>query len=81
MTIHWGSLLAVFLVSLGSAVAVVVLVALAMLGLSDRTAVADGPRTTTTPRRSRLAGTAAAGACLAVAAAIVLSGLWVVVAK
>jgi hypothetical protein len=81
MTIHWDSLLAVFLVSLGSAVAVVVLVALAMLGLSNRTAVADGPRTSTPPRLSRLGGTAAAGACLAVAAAIVLSGLWVVVAK
>ena len=33
------------------------------------------------PRHSRVAGTAAAGACLAVAAAIVLSGLWVVIAK
>ena len=81
MNIHWDSLLAVFLVSMGSAVAVVVLVALAMLGLSTRTAVADGPATSPTPRRSRLAGTAAAGACLTVAAAIVLSGLWVVVAK
>ncbi len=36
MSIHWDSLLAVFVVSLGSAVAVVVLVALAMLGLSAR---------------------------------------------
>ena len=81
MNIHWDSLLAVFLVSMGSAVAVVVLVALAMLGLSARAAVADGPRTSVLPRRSRLAGTAAAGACLTVAAAIVLSGLWVVVAK
>ena len=75
MNIHWDSLLAVFLASLGSAVA------RAMLGLTTRTAVADGPATSPTPRRSRLAGTAAAGACLAVAAAIVLSGLWVVVAK
>ena len=81
MSIHWDSLLAVFVVSLGSAVAVVVLVALAMLGLSAGTAVADGPRTSTPPRRARVAGTAAAGACLAVAAAIVLFGLWVVVAK
>ena len=43
MTIHWDSLLAVFVVSLGSAVAVVVLVALAMLGLSARAVVPDGP--------------------------------------
>ena len=43
MTVHWDSLLAVFLVSLGSAVAVVVLVALALLGLSARAAVVDGP--------------------------------------
>ena len=39
MSIHWDSLLAVFVVSLGSAVAVVVLVALAMLGLSARAVV------------------------------------------
>ena len=76
MTIHWDSLLAVFVVSLGSAVAVVTLVALGLLGLSARVAVADGP-----PRspRSRVAGTAAAGASLALAAAIVLAGLWVIV--
>ena len=78
--LHWDSLLAVFVVSLGSAVAVVVLVALAMLGLSARAVVADGLRTRS-PWRSRMAGTAAAGACLTVAAAIVLSGLWVILAK
>jgi len=73
MNIHWDALLSVFLVSLGSAVAVVVLVALALVGLSARVAVADGPA------RSRIAPTAAAGACLVLAAAIVLAGLWVVV--
>jgi hypothetical protein len=73
MAIHWDALLAVFLVSLGSAVAVVLLVALGLVGLSTRVAVADGPA------RSRVAGTAAAGVCLAIAAAIVLAGLWVVV--
>jgi hypothetical protein len=82
MSIHWDSLLAVFLVSLGSAVAVVLLVALAMLGLSARAAVADAPpRTSVRPWRSRVGGTAAAGACLTVAAAIVLFGLWIVVAR
>jgi len=84
--VHWDSLLAVFVVSLGSAVAVVVLVALAMLGLSARVVVADGlatavSRTSVSRRRSRAVGTAAAGACLTVAAAIVLSGLWVILAK
>ena len=76
MTIHWDSLLAVFLVSLGSAVAVVGLVALAMLGLSARAAVADGP-----PGRSRAAGTAVAAACLAAAALIVLFGFWVIIVR
>ena len=36
MTINWASLIAVFLVSFGSTVAVVVLVAVATLGLSAR---------------------------------------------
>jgi hypothetical protein len=74
MTIHWDALLAVFAVSLGSAVAVVAFVALALLGLSARTVVADGPSA-----RSRLTGTAGAAVCLALAAAIVLVGLWVIV--
>ncbi len=44
MTVHWGSLLAVFLVSLGSAVAVVALVATALWGLSARVVAADARR-------------------------------------
>jgi len=71
--VAWNALLEVFLVSLGSAVAVVVLVGLALLGLSARAAVVDGPS------RARIVPTAAAGACLVLAAAIVLAGLWVVV--
>jgi hypothetical protein len=74
MSIHWDALLAVFVVSLTSAVAVVVLVALGLVGLSARAAVPDGPV------RSRAAGTVAAGTCLVLAAAIVLAGLWVIVA-
>ena len=72
MSIHWNALLAVFGVALGSAVTVVALIALALRGLSPAT---DGPA-----RRSRsaIAGTAA---CLALAAAIVLAGLWVMVAR
>ncbi|MDT0354065.1 hypothetical protein [Pseudonocardia charpentierae] len=78
MTVHWGSLFVVFLVSLGSAVAVVVLVALAMLGLSARAAVDDG---TAGPRRSPAAGTARAIVCVAAAAFVVLFGLWVVIGR
>jgi hypothetical protein len=37
MTIHWASLLAVFAVALGSTLAVVVLVTLALVALSTRT--------------------------------------------
>jgi hypothetical protein len=75
MSIHWDALLAVFLVSLGAAVSVVVLVALGLLGLSARAAVVEGPG------RSRAAGTVAAGTCLVLATAVVLAGLWVIVAK
>ena len=78
MSIAWGSLLVVFIVSFGSAVAVVVLVAFALVALSGRA-------TATTPD-SRPAlmtagtGTAVAGVCLAAAAAIVLYGLYIIVA-
>jgi hypothetical protein len=76
MKIHWDALLGVFAVSLGSAVTVVGLVALALLGLSVRTAAADGPSV-----RLRLTRTAGAAVCLVLATAIVLVGLWVIVAK
>ena len=72
MSIHWNALLAVFGVALGSAVTVVALMALALRGLSP---AVDGPA-----RRSRSA-TAGTAVCLALAAAIVLAGLWVIVAK
>ena len=73
MNIHWEALLSVFVVALGSAVAVVALVALALQGL--RPAAADGPA-----RRSR-AATVTTAVCLTLAAGIVLGGLWVIVAK
>jgi hypothetical protein len=78
MTIHWGSLLVVSLVSLSSTVAIVLLVSLALLGLSARTTAPEGP---TRPALSPAAGTAVAGACLAAAALIVLFGLWVLVSR
>jgi hypothetical protein len=82
MTINWASLLAVFVVSLGSTVAVVGLVTLAMLGLSARTARTAAPRVASRPPLfSPVTGTAVAGACLAAAALIVLFGLWAIVAR
>ena len=82
MSIHWDSLLAVFVVSLGSTVAVVALVTLAMLGLSarvPRVVRSDAP--TRHALFSPVSGTAVAGACLAGAAVIVLIGLWGIVAR
>jgi hypothetical protein len=82
MTISWNSLLAVFLVSLTSTVAVVLLIALAMLGLSARAPrVVRSDAQTRHPLVSASTGTAVAGACLAAAAGIVLFGLWEIVAR
>lgn len=79
MTIQWESLLAVFVVSLGSTVAVVVLVAVAMLGLSAR---ATAPREAArAPLFSPRLGTALAGACLLAVALIVLFGLWTIISR
>jgi hypothetical protein len=77
MTVHWGSLLAVFLVSLGSAVAVVALVATALWGLSARAPVVDAAA----PRLARGTGAAVAVACLAAAALVVLFGFWVIIVR
>jgi hypothetical protein len=78
MTIHWGSLLTVFAVSMSSTIAVVVLVTLALLGLSART---PPPASTQHPLFSPLAGTAVASACLTTTTAIVLFGLWTMIAR
>jgi hypothetical protein len=82
MSIHWGSLFAVFAVSLGSAVAVVGLVALGLLGLSARAprlaaCGAPAPRVLFSPA----VGTALAAVALSTAAAIVLFGLWVMIVR
>jgi hypothetical protein len=82
MTIHWENLLGVFVVSFGATVAVVALVTLALLGLSARTA---GLGPSDPPARRALfsptAGPVVAAACLVAAAAIVLLGLWAIVAR
>ena len=82
MSIHWGSLLAVFVTSLAATVTVVALVAAALFGLSARAPQlalldADPRRRSLSPR----AGTAVAAACLTGAAAIVLVGLWVMIVR
>jgi hypothetical protein len=79
MTIHGDALFAVFAASLGSAVGVVALVTIALVGLSARSAVpAPGARR---PLLSPRVGTAVAAVCLTAAAAIVLFGLWVLVVR
>jgi uncharacterized membrane protein len=77
--INWGALLAVQLVSLGATLAVVTLVAVAVLGLSARGAASTPGRHTTT--FSARSGTAVGAICLALATAIVLFGLWQIVAR
>jgi len=75
--IAWGSLGVVFVVSFGAAVAVVVLVTVALVGLSSR--VQPSSRDARPAAFSSSTGTALAAICLAAAAAIVLYGLWVIV--
>ena len=88
MTINWGSLGIVAVVSLAVGVLVVVLVSLALVGLSAREAATHGEPVSAddTPiigrgssTMSPAAGTAVAGVCLIAAAAIVLYGLYLIV--
>jgi hypothetical protein len=85
MSINWGALGVVAVVSLAVGVLVVVLVSLALVGLSARE-----PRPTISPvdeppsvgpgnRLSPAAGTATAVVCLLAAAAIVLYGFYVLI--
>ena len=90
--INWGALGVVTIVSLAAGVAIVVLVALALVGLSAREAVGtagepvaesfDGTEPVgraSGPAMSPAAGTALAVLCLLAVAAIVLYGLSLVV--
>ncbi len=76
MTIAWGSLGLVAIVSFAAAVVVVALVSFGIVGLAARAPRADGPE----PALSPSAGTAVGVLCLAGAAAIVLYGLYIIVA-
>ena len=81
MSIAWGSLLEVCVVSLAVGVTIVVLVALALVGLSARVAVpAGGPDDGAPPPVSPAVGTAVAAVCLLAATAIVGYGRWIIVA-
>ena len=77
MHIAWDSILVVFVVSFAAAVAVVVLVSYALVALSAREgAGAGGPSS-----RIGVAGnTVVAGICLTAAGAIILYGLYLIVA-
>jgi hypothetical protein len=88
MSISWGALGVVTIVSFAIGVLVVVLVSLAVVGLSARETVPDGERVSAddTPVIGRggstlspAAGTAVAVVCLLGAAAIVLYGLYIIV--
>ena len=88
MSINWGALGVVTIVSFAVGVLVVVLVSLAMVGLSAREPAQSGERASAddTPVIGRggstlspTAGTAVAVVCLLGAAAIVLYGLYVIV--
>jgi hypothetical protein len=76
MHITWDSLLVVFVVSFAAAVAVVVLVSFALVALSARDRAGAGA-----PARIGAGGsTVIAGICLTAAAAIVLYGLYLILA-
>lgn len=89
--INWGALGVVSLVSLATGVAIVVLVALALVGLSAREGAATGDAAeasddgaelvgrATGPAMSPAAGTAVAGLCLLAVAAIVVYGLALII--
>lgn len=79
MSIDWGSFVVVFVVSFGSAVAVVVLSTLALVGFSAR---ADASKPDSRPALfSPSVGNVVGAVCSTAAAAIVLYGLWIIVAK
>jgi hypothetical protein len=79
MTVAWGSLLIVCVVSLAVGVAIVALVAFALVGLSARERAAVGGPSDGAPTLSAGAGTGIAGVCLLVVLLIVLYGLYIVV--
>jgi hypothetical protein len=80
MSIAWGSLLIVCVVSLAIGVAVVALAAFALVGISARVSVPAGGPDDGAKTLSPAAGTAIAGICLLAVALIVGYGLWIIIA-
>lgn len=81
MGINWGSLGIVSIVSLAAGVAVVVLLAIALVGLSARVKQpVGGPADGAKPGLSPAAGTAVAAVCLLAVVAIVGYGLYLIIA-
>ena len=80
MSIAWGSLLVVCVVSLAIGVTIVVLVAFALVGISARVGVPAGGPDDGAKTLSPAAGTAVAGICLLAVALIVGYGLWIIIA-
>jgi hypothetical protein len=80
MSIAWGSLLVVCVVSIAIGVTIVVLVAFALVGISARAGVAAGGPDDGAKTLSAGAGSAVAGVCLLAVAAIVGYGLWIIIA-
>jgi hypothetical protein len=76
MSIAWGSLGLVALVSFAGAIVVTALVSFGIVGLAARSPRPDGPE----PALSPGAGTAVGVTCLVVAALIVLYALYIIVA-
>jgi hypothetical protein len=80
VSIAWGSLALVCVVSIAVGVVIVVLVSFALVGLSARERRAVGGPTDGAPTLSAGAGTAVAGLCLLAVALIVAYGLYIIIA-
>jgi hypothetical protein len=80
MAVNWEALLIVCVVSLAVGVVIVVLASFALVGLSARERAAVGGPQDGAPTLSAGAGTAIAGVCLLAVAAIVVYGLYIIIA-
>lgn len=79
MSIAWGSLLTVCVVSLAVGVVIVALVAFALVGLSARVGVPAGGPEDGAPTLNPTVGSVIAGICLLAVAVIVGYGLWIII--
>ena len=80
MSVNWGALLIVCVGSLAVGVVIVALASFALVGLSARERAAVGGPSDGAPTLSAGAGTGIAGICLLAVAAIVVYGLYIIIA-